>query len=122
MKRRSFAAWLANLGIALQALWPLISQARPEVPGHLVPLCTVDGVTHYLELPGGKPPGEERSATYHEHCKLCVFGVERLGALPPAALPPLIAPGPVSVAPSAPAPSFSFHFDSPADARAPPVS
>ena len=69
------------LAMALSALWPLLSQARPRSV-HLVPLCTVEGVTHYLEVPGGKSPLEQRSASHAEHCQLCVFGVDRSSALP----------------------------------------
>ena len=50
MKRRqTLAAYLALLGLVLHALWPLIAQARPKNV-LLVPVCTVEGVTHYMEL------------------------------------------------------------------------
>ena len=65
-------AWLAILAMALQALWPLIAQARPVT---LVPVCTVAGVTHYIELPDGKGPSD----VHHKHCSFCVSGP---GALP----------------------------------------
>ncbi|HZQ75568.1 MAG TPA: DUF2946 family protein [Burkholderiales bacterium] len=85
MKLRRSAAWLAALAMALQALWPLIAQARPRSVT-LVPICTVEGVTHYYELKGGETPLEQRSAAQHEHCSFCFFGAERFAALP-AALP-----------------------------------
>ena len=72
--RNRLAALLAVLAMALQAFWPLLAQARPRIAGELVPVCTVEGVTHYLELPAGKSPLDERSASHGEHCKLCVFG------------------------------------------------
>ena len=72
--RRRFAALAAMLAIMLQALWPLLSHARPKDPPLLVPVCTVDGVTHYFELKAGKTPLDERTASHGEHCKLCVFG------------------------------------------------
>ena len=71
---RRFAALAAMFAITLQALWPLLSHARPEDPSLLVPVCTVDGITHYLELKPGKSPLDERTASHGEHCKLCVFG------------------------------------------------
>src|SRR5476651_417720 len=74
LRRNRLAAWLAVLAMALQAFWPLLAQARPRIAGELVPVCTVEGVTHYLELPAGKSPLDERSASHGEHCKLCVFG------------------------------------------------
>ena len=74
---RRVAALAAIFALALQALWPLVAQARPRIAGELVPVCTIEGVTHYLELPAGKSPLEERSASHGEHCQLCVFGAER---------------------------------------------
>lgn len=74
LRRNRLAAVLAVLAMALQAFWPLLAQARPRIAGELVPVCTVEGVTHYLELPAGKSPLDERSASHGEHCKLCVFG------------------------------------------------
>jgi hypothetical protein len=64
------ASWLAMLAIALHALWPLIAQARPK-SALLVPLCTVEGVTHYIELPGGRTPLDESAASHQEHCAYC---------------------------------------------------
>ena len=46
---KKFTTWLAILAVALNALWPLIAQARPKNV-LLVPVCTVEGVTHYMEL------------------------------------------------------------------------
>jgi hypothetical protein len=72
---RRFAALAAMFAITLQALWPLLSHARPGGPSLLVPVCTVEGVTHYLEIKAGRTtPLEERSASHGEHCKLCVLG------------------------------------------------
>jgi hypothetical protein len=111
------------LAVALQAAWPLIAQARPQERGHLVPLCSIDGVTHYVEIPAGKRPVERRSAAYHEHCQLCVLGAERLAAVPPAPLPSLrVAPAVLVVPDHAPSARFPVHFDSPAAARAPPAA
>ena len=72
--RRS-AAFAAAAAIALQALWPLLAQARPADPTLQVPLCSVDGVTHSVEIKIGKStPLDERTASHGEHCKLCVLG------------------------------------------------
>ena len=84
LRRNRFAALLAVTAMALQAFWPLLAQARPRMAGELVPVCTVEGVTHYLELPAGKSPLDERSASNGEHCKLCVFGADKSIALAPA--------------------------------------
>ena len=72
--RRS-AALAAAAAIALQALWPLLAQARPADPTVQVPLCSVDGAVHYQEIKLGKStPLDERAASHGEHCKLCVLG------------------------------------------------
>lgn len=76
-RRSRLVAWLAAGAVLLQALWPLLSHARPKDPSLLVPVCTIDGVTHFLEIKKGKTPLEERSASHGEHCKLCVFGPEK---------------------------------------------
>jgi hypothetical protein len=119
--RRSFPAWLAILALTLQALWPLLVHARPANV-HLVPLCTIDGVTHFVEIPGGKSPAEQRSGSFHEHCKLCVFGVDRLAAVPAAPLPVLRVEMSVFIVA---APAVAVHVSSlsapPAPPRAPPA-
>src|SRR4051812_1543375 len=78
MNRRGRTIWayLACLAMALQALWPLIAQAKPRSVT-LVPVCTVQGVTHYIEMPGGASPLEQKSSAQHEHCSYCSFGGER---------------------------------------------
>jgi hypothetical protein len=104
---RKTASWLAILAMALNALWPLIAQARPTT---LVPVCTVGEVTHFIEVPLGG------DATGHEHCAFCFAG---------AALPAKHRPQGVDAQSFATPKAFSF---SPrgfklvsADARAPPV-
>jgi len=64
---RKLAGWLAILAMALNALWPLIAQAKPV---NLVPVCTVGGVTHYVEVPGAPAPADSQ----HEHCAFCFAG------------------------------------------------
>jgi hypothetical protein len=77
MRHRSpVAVYLAVLALALQALWPLLAQAKPK-NAILVPVCTVQGVTHYIELPSNGTPVEERAASQHDHCSFCSFGGER---------------------------------------------
>jgi hypothetical protein len=80
-RKNRLAVWIAVLAMALNALWPLIAQAKPRSVT-LVPVCTVQGVTHYLELPGGKSPLEQKSSAQHEHCSYCSFGGERVALSP----------------------------------------
>src|SRR5438132_11141391 len=74
MDVRRLGNWLAILAIALNAAWPLIAAAKPKSV-HLVPLCTVEGVTHYIEVPGGTTPLDESAKTHHDHCSFCFLGM-----------------------------------------------
>jgi len=69
---RRLGTWLGVAAIALQIAWPLLASARPASVA-LVPLCTTDGVTHYLEVPIGKAPLGE-SSSHGDHCPLCFIG------------------------------------------------
>jgi len=106
---RKLATWLAISAMALNALWPLIAQAKPSL---LVPVCTVGGTTHYVEIPGGTTPVDSQ----HEHCTFCFAGA----ALPATPIlqgvdgASFLSPKAVSFTPR------SFIVVS-ADARAPPV-
>jgi hypothetical protein len=81
MRHGSIAAILAVL---LNALWPLIAHAKPA-NSLLVPVCSIEGTTHYIELQGSDSPLDKRSGAQHDHCKLCVFGAERQAAPAPSA-------------------------------------
>jgi hypothetical protein len=118
--RNRTAALLAIFALALQALWPLLAQAKPAVPGERIPVCTIEGVTHYVELPAVDTPVERRSAAHHEHCKVCVFGAEKL-ALAAAPAPQAV----LAAVVGAPRASVAVHvspsgFERPALPRAPP--
>ena len=118
--RHRSVAWLAIVLVALNALWPLVAQARPKGPGILVPVCTIEGITHYAELPVPKAPLEQRSDANHEHCKVCLFGLER--AVLPTAAPQAVACSDGKIArPPAGAAAPDFSFDSLARPRAPPA-
>lgn len=90
LRRNSFAPLLAMLAMVLQLLWPFIAQARPTIAGERVPICTVAGVGHYVELPARNSPLDDRSANHDEHCKLCTFSADRHAVVPCAQLPVLI--------------------------------
>ena len=75
------------LAVLLNALWPLLAHARPA-DSLTVPVCTVGGETHYIEIGRGDSPLDQRSNAQHDHCKLCVFSAER-PLLAPAAAPVL---------------------------------
>src|SRR6185369_12953020 len=120
--RNRFAALLAIFAIAMQALWPLIAQAKPVVPGERVPVCTIEGITHYIELPAPDSAVEKSSAAHHEHCKMCVFGAERIAVLPVAAPLITLAQDPQQSLDSLCAVSSPSPLHRPALARAPPAA
>ena len=70
---RRLGHWLAVLAITLNAAWPLLANARPKSV-HVVPLCTVEGITHYLEVPGGTTPLDKSADSHHDHCSFCFLG------------------------------------------------
>ena len=74
---RRLGHWLAILAIALHAAWPLLANARPKSV-HLVPLCTVEGITHYAEVPGGSTPLDDSANAHHDHCAFCFLGASGL--------------------------------------------
>jgi hypothetical protein len=83
LRRNRLVAWIAAFAVVVQALWPLLAHARPKDPSLLVPVCTIDGITHFLEIKTGKTPLDERTALHGDHCKLCVFGAQKVVALTP---------------------------------------
>jgi hypothetical protein len=120
--RNRTAALLAIFALALQAFWPLLAQAKPRLPGERVPLCTIEGITHYIELPAVDTPVEQRSAAHHEHCKMCVFGAEKMAVA--ASTAPQVA---FSVFVDEPRACVAAHFsppafERPALPRAPPLA
>jgi Protein of unknown function (DUF2946) len=114
---RKLGTWLALLAIALQALWPLVANAKPRAVT-LVPLCTVDGVTHYLELPASETPLEKSSKAHHEHCSFCFLG--QLSAAPSAPPPGLCGAACAEKAHAADTPRVVERVFISQDARAPP--
>jgi hypothetical protein len=81
LRHRRLIAWVATTVVALNVFWPLIAQAAPKAPSLLIPICSIEGRTHDVDLSSGKAPLDERSSSHGEHCKLCVFGAERTAAL-----------------------------------------
>jgi hypothetical protein len=104
---RKFTTWLAILAMALNALWPLVAQARPTTR---VPVCAVGEVTHFIEVPLGG------DATGHEHCAFCLAGA----ALPAKHLPQGVDAQSFPTPEAFSFPPRGFTLVS-ADARAPPV-
>lgn len=118
MRARRLGTWLAILAITLQAAWPLVVNAKPRAVA-LVPLCTVDGVTHYLELPAAETPLDKSSKAHHEHCSFCFLGqLSVVHSEPPIAA---ACDADAEKAPTAAAPDRSPPLLIGQDARAPPA-
>jgi hypothetical protein len=122
--RSRAARLLAILAVALQAFWPLLAQAKPGPRTMRVELCTIDGTTHYAEIPvGGEVPAEKRAPGYSGHCAMCVTGGERALAGPPVWVPPIALESIASERPPANAGAqFASTSHRPAQSRAPPRS
>ncbi len=73
------AAWLALAGMALNAFWPLLASAKPNVPALPSEICSATGLKH---APADAPSRD----TQPTHCKLCPFNAERGPAISGAAL------------------------------------
>ena len=116
---RRFGSWLAILAMALNALWPLLAQAKPGDSGLLIEICTATGMTWVAADGDGQQPAQKNLLP---HCAFCSLGAGRA----PLPSSPAIAPMPVSsvvavIERRESAPVVSQPFFSPALPRAPPV-
>ena len=109
----------AILAVLLNALWPMLAQAAPA-DSTLVAVCS-EGGTHYIELQNDSPLGKPLAA-HHDHCKLCVFGCDRIAIPAPAVPVPLaVDSAPLGVTVSSAVPP-AVHSATPARPRAPPFA
>ena len=76
-------AWLAILAMALNALWPLIANAKPAGVESLFEVCTTQGFKSVAGDPAGAPDdsGEKH---LQPHCPLCSFGTDKVASVPPS--------------------------------------
>jgi DUF2946 family protein len=100
---KKLATWLAILALALQSLLPLVASAKASAA--LVPVCTVDGVTHYIEIPAGNTAPEH--AAHGQHCALCMLGADRLAAVAGSPAPLAAGAAAGSQLPSVVSPAFA---------------
>ena len=117
---KGFAAWLALLAVALQALWPLLAQAQPKVV-LAESICSTNGADHGLEIPG--PFDGHGPANHIKHCPLCNPAGDRAAqAVDAPALSAFFIASVVFEAPAAPpATPYCSPVVSPARPRAPPA-
>jgi hypothetical protein len=80
-----FTSWLAILAMALNALWPLLANAKPAGFSPLTEICTAQGVK---SIAGEAGSTSDDSGTKHlqPHCPLCSFGTDKVSAPPSAPL------------------------------------
>jgi DUF2946 family protein len=113
--RNRIGAWLALAGIALNAFWPLLANARAHAPALPSEICSATGQKHADESPLGNGP---RSS----HCNLCPYSADRgpaISGAAPTLLCPMPASGPVPVLASEP--ELAAPLDPCAPPRAPPL-
>jgi len=116
--RNRIAAWLALAGIALNAFWPLLANARPNAPALPSEVCSATGQKHAGESVPGQAPGKGAQPS---HCTLCPFNAERGPAISGAA-PALACPMPAfgQVQEFFSEPQLKAALDPAAPPRAPP--
>jgi Protein of unknown function (DUF2946) len=110
--RGRIAAWLALAGIALNAFWPLIANAKPADSPVFAPICSVTGLKH-----GSSPadvPGENPLSL---RCALCVFHAGLGVAITPTAPAPVV---PADAVDERPAPIAELRFGTALYLAAPP--
>jgi hypothetical protein len=114
--RHRTAAWLALASMVLNAAWPVLANAKPQVP--TLEICSASGLNHAA---GGAPGGSHGRNFHASHCSLCPFGAERGAAIPYVAPPRLpSAPAPVRVFTRRDAPPAEIATHPTARPRAPP--
>ncbi len=104
--------------MALNAAWPLLANAKPNVPALASEICSATGLNHAT---GGAPAGAPEKDLHAPHCTLCPFGAERCAAIPYAGQPQLTSaptPGPALARSDAPRPNTTLRLTAPP--RAPP--
>jgi hypothetical protein len=115
--RRRAAAALALASMVLNAAWPMLANARPQVPAQPSEICSATGLIHA----DGDRPAAPRGNLHASHCVLCPLGFHGAAAIPDG-VRPLLPSAPVAVAVVArdesPRPQSAFHPAAPP--RAPP--
>lgn len=118
---KRLTGWLAILAMSLNALWPLIANARPVSAGEITEICTANGM---IRVAVGDGTTHSPDLLLAPHCSFCTFSADRAVAPPPpvvALIVPAFEPTvfrPRSVEAVVP----ESHSQPPAPPRAPPFS
>ncbi len=79
--RNRCSTWIAIFAMALNAVWPLLAQARPGPAPTLHEVCTASGLQ--IISVAAEVPGEPASAAKASpHCAFCSLGTDQLAVLP----------------------------------------
>jgi hypothetical protein len=72
--KRAAVVWLAILGMALNALWPLLAIANPGVPDPFgVPVCTANGLVTVFDAGLQLPQPDGPAHRLVPHCAFCTL-------------------------------------------------
>ena len=116
--RSRITARLALAAMALNAFWPLLANAKPNVPALSSEICSATGLQHTAENSPGEAPGK---GVRPSHCNLCPFNAERgpaISGAPSTLLCPMPASGQIHELFSEP--QLHAALDPSAPPRAPP--
>ena len=80
--RHRYSTWIAILAMTLNALWPMLAQAKPGPAPTLHEVCTASGMQS-VAVPGDVPADQQSSAKASPHCAFCSLDTDLL-AIPPA--------------------------------------
>jgi hypothetical protein len=78
---RRISAWVAILAMTLNALWPVIAQAKPGPSPTLQEVCTSAGLQK-IAVDGGQPADHSAGGKASPHCAFCSLGAVQLAILP----------------------------------------
>jgi hypothetical protein len=77
-RSRRLSAWIALLAMTLNALWPLIAEAKPRQDAGLHEVCTAQGI-QTVAFDGGAPGEQPAGKKATSHCAFCPVSADRLG-------------------------------------------
>lgn len=78
---RRLNAWIALLAMALNALWPVIAQAKPGPSPTLQEVCTSAGLQK-IAVDVDQPADHSAGGKASPHCAFCSLGSDSLALLP----------------------------------------
>jgi hypothetical protein len=121
MARRRVTAWIALLGVAWAALWPLVSVAHARAADESMPLCHMAGM---MVAPEETPNAPAQPGDHHRgsgtHCPLCIMAFYGVFHRTPEPPPFTFSTGVVAIEPHCAAIPHGLEVRLP-ESRAPPA-